>query len=258
LRETKEALSRYFLKAGDILNAQQYAGDAARTLGEYGGRHLARDLVHLLEGTHAIEGDHVEEILNIGSEILEIQDIRKVAQRILSTIIRITEAERGAIFLRTPASISGEKHEVKVLATKNLGMEDIHKPDFIISTRMIEESASTGHVKFDSGDSAENERLKSASIKSRICVPLLRRGKAIGILYHDNRLFRNRFKKHDLKILTYFASLAAIALSSRVICSDRNELPVGVFRSGIWNSPALLRITPLSITFSNSRTLPGQ
>lgn len=211
---TKEALSRYFLEEGDMLKSKKYAGDAARTLREYGGRHLARDLVHLLEGKHAIEGDHVEEILNIGSEILEIQDIRKVAQRILSTIIRITEAERGAIFLRTPTSTSGEKHEVKVLVTKNLRMEDIHKPDFMISIRMIEESANTGHVKFDSGDSAENERLKSASIKSRICVPLLRRGKAIGILYHDNRLFRNPFKKQDLKILTYFASLAAIALDN--------------------------------------------
>jgi len=106
------------------------------------------------------------------------------------------------------------KPEVDVLATKNLGRQDMQKEDFSKSTRMIEESIKTGRVNLDDNSESVRTSLKNKSIKSRICVPLIRRGKTIGILYHDNRLFQSTFKKQDLKILTYFASLAAIALDN--------------------------------------------
>jgi len=79
--------------------------------------------------------------------------------------------------------------------------------------QLILESASTGKEKLDTAP--DDSDLKSSDeIKSRICIPLLRQKKAIGVLYHDNRLFQSTFKTRDLKILSYFAALAAIALDN--------------------------------------------
>lgn len=209
LGRTKEVMARYSLELGKEEDAKRYARDAAKLLLRFGRRKIADDLKHLL-GDIQFTSDAFDEILNFGPEILEIQDIKKVAQRILSTVIKITEAERGALF-----SYQGDTSmpDIRLLAGKNLGAEDMEMADFDLSMNMIKETARTGQSKIGSSESGEGEE-RDGSIKSRICVPLLRRGRTIGILYHDNRLFKNPFKKEDLKILTYFASLAAIALEN--------------------------------------------
>ena len=49
-------------------------------------------------------------------------------------------------------------------------------------------------------------------VRSSICVPLLLSKKAIGVLYHENRLLGNVFKEYDLKLLAFFAALATLDL----------------------------------------------
>lgn len=102
----------------------------------------------------------------------------------------------------------------EVLAATNLTLEDMETPDFKVSTQIIMESAKTGRGKLDNVDASRDQGLTTETIKSRICVPLQLRGKTIGVLYHDNRLFRSTFKEQDLKVLSYFASLAAISLDN--------------------------------------------
>lgn len=210
IAKTKEVLGRYFMEQKDITKAKEYVQAAAKIFQKQCEQDVADDLKHLLEDFQ-IKEDLFEEILNFGPEILKIQDIKKVGLQILSTIIKVTEAERGAIFLY-PAE-SG-RPGIELLAGKNLSREDLETPEFELSSRMIIETAKTGQSSLNTIDSSENELPQNQVIKSRICVPLLRREKTIGILYHDNRLFPNQFKKQDLKILSYFASFAAIALEN--------------------------------------------
>ena len=56
--------------------------------------------------------------------------------------------------------------------------------------------------------------LSSGGIRSCICVPMILKGKVVGVFYHDNRLLRSAFKESDLKLLSYFATQAAIALDN--------------------------------------------
>jgi formate hydrogenlyase transcriptional activator len=211
IARTKEALGRYYLEQGNIVQATIYTQAAQSTFQKYGDRHVADDLKHLLKDSPPERDSLMKEILNLGPEIIEIQDIKKVAQKILSIVIRITDAERGAIFLYSENS---ENKAAELLAGKNLAKEDLEKSDFKTSIRLITESARTGQVKLDNIDNKNHDLFVNDSIKSRICVPLLRRGESIGVLYHDNRLFQSTFKKQDLKVLLYFASLAAIALDN--------------------------------------------
>ncbi len=210
IAKTKEALARYYLKKSNVSKARTYVEDAAKIFLKIGNREVAKDLNHLLKD-FPIKEDLAEEILNFGPEVLETRDIKIVAQKILSTIIRITQAERGAIFLYSNKS---QIPEISLFAANNLSTEDMEKPGFKISMQMILKSASTGKEYLDTLDSSGTKPQNDDAIKSRICIPMLRRGKTIGVLYHDNRLFQSTFKKQDLKILSYFAAFATIALDN--------------------------------------------
>jgi formate hydrogenlyase transcriptional activator len=210
IARTKEALGRYYLQQENTPKAKEYVEAAAKIFLQHGERRVADDLKHFLKDFHITE-DLVEEILNVGPDVVEIRDIKKVAQRILSAVIKITGAERGAIFLFPGET---ETADFELLTATNLTLEDMEKSDFELSKQIIKETGKTGLGKLDNVDISQDQGLKTDTIKSRICVPLLLRGKTIGVLYHDNRLFRSTFKKQDLKILSYFASLAAISLDN--------------------------------------------
>lgn len=42
------------------------------------------------------------------------------------------------------------------------------------------------------------------------------KGRVIGVLYNDNSILKNEFRREDLSILTYFAGLAASALENSI------------------------------------------
>jgi len=141
-----------------------------------------------------------------------IRDNKEVAQHILSTGNRLTGAERGAIFL-LEADTSPPK--LKLRASKNLTAEQISHPSFSSSMKMIEEVALA--VKGRIFEMSSSDHLHSSSmqnIRSRICVPMIFKGKVEGVLYHDNRLLSSIFRESDLELFAHFAALAAFALNN--------------------------------------------
>lgn len=154
----------------------------------------------------------LKEILTLGQEVVAIQDHRDLVQHILSTLNRITGAERGAIFLLE----DGEHHPTLLLrASKNLTQEQIENLDFSSSMRLINEVAATGKGRILGYGEEENDApAVPSAIRSRICVPMILRGKTVGVLYHDNRLLSSAFRESDLELISYFAALAAFALDN--------------------------------------------
>lgn len=209
IARTKEAIARFHLNQHDIPNAKLSAREAALILNEIGNRNISSDLEHLLDA-RPVKESLVEEILDFAPDLVQIQDIKQVAQKIISTIIKITQAERGAIFLYD----ARKKDTVDLLTAKNISDDDMKKNGFIASQKMILKSARTGHEILDTDFDENNGLFSDDDIKSRICIPLLLRESCIGVLYLDNRLFKSTFKQQDLKILSYFAAFAAIALDN--------------------------------------------
>ncbi len=154
----------------------------------------------------------LKEILTLGQEVVTIKDHRDLVQHILSTLNRITGAERGAIFL-----LEDEEHLPKLLlrASKNLTPEQIGNHEFLSSMKLINEVAVKGKGRILGFDTEENEEFAASSaIRSRICVPMILHGKTVGVLYHDNRLLSSAFRESDLELISYFAALAAFALDN--------------------------------------------
>ena len=130
----------------------------------------------------------------------------------MSTVNRITGAERGALLL-----LDEERNppKLKLRASKNLTIEQIYDPAFASSRKMIEEVIHSGKgCIFEIGsfkDDTAALQMKER-VRSSICVPLLLSKKAVGVLYHENRLLGNVFKEYDLKLLAFFAALATLNL----------------------------------------------
>jgi transcriptional regulator with GAF, ATPase, and Fis domain len=211
LSKSKLALARQYLAFGEEEKAKELTLIATKVLAPLNEALIPHDLRALIKDRPAGE-NLLKEILNLGQEVVTIRDNKDLVQHIISTVNRITGAERGAIFLFEDK----ENPEKLVLrASKNLTSDQIGDSSFASSMKMIEEVARAGKGRI-LGMSSEKDLPSPANeiIRSRICVPMILRDKTVGVLYHDNRLLSSAFKEPDLELLSYFAALAAFGLDN--------------------------------------------
>ncbi len=209
LAKSRLELARQYLFLGDNNRAKELTLIATKVLDVINETLVPDDLRALIKD-RPLNENLLKEILTLGQEVVTIQDHRDLVQHILSTLNRITGAERGAIFL-----LEDDKHLPKLLlrASKNLTTEQIGNDGFSSSMKLIKEVASKGTGRILGTEENENS-VASSAIRSRICVPMILRGKTVGVLYHDNRLLSSAFRESDLELLSYFAALAAFALDN--------------------------------------------
>jgi len=210
LAKSKLEMAREYIRMGFEKKAVEYAEPAARTLNAFNEALVPDDIRPLIKELGYGE-NLLEEILRLSQELTTIRDYRELSRRLISTINRITGAERGAIFVVE----EGTPEKIILKSSKNLTAEDIVSPDFKGSMKLIRETAKTGMGRIrEFGVRGTGNMAVGSRIQSCICVPLTMRNKLTGVLYHDNRLFRSVFKESDLKVLNYFAAQAAIAMDN--------------------------------------------
>jgi len=172
--------------------------------------HLVPDDFLFLVKASSDPGVLLKEILNMGQEIANMRNSHELLGKIISSVNRITAAERGAIFLagKTPGDLQLE-------AAKNLTQEQIQSKGFAASMKIVENIARSekGGI-FEPVVDTDSDLSEWERIRSLICVPMRINNRLVGVLYHDNRLFQSVFKESDLDILNYFAAQAAIAIDN--------------------------------------------
>jgi len=208
---SKMELAREYLRIGDEKTARIWAKPAVGTLLSLN-QNLVPDDIGSLIAAKLSKENLLDEILHLGQELATIRDSRNLFRSIISSINRITGAERGAIFLAP----DHDTHTIVLRAAKNLTAEDVEMPDFEDSMNLIRETFRTGKglVRNFDDQRKDNPPWDSSAIRSCICIPMNIRSKIVGVLYHDNRIFRSSFEKTDLNILHYFAAQAAIAMDN--------------------------------------------
>jgi transcriptional regulator with GAF, ATPase, and Fis domain len=103
---------------------------------------------------------------------------------------------------------------LNVRASKNLTKEEVLDPGFDDARKVIADVLISGkgqifHLPWE----ADTPLSSSALVRSRICVPVVLNGKAVGVLYHENRLLSSIFMPWHLDMLAFFAAIAAINLA---------------------------------------------
>ncbi|KAF0154363.1 MAG: NifA subfamily Fis family transcriptional regulator [Syntrophaceae bacterium] len=218
-RTLKALLQQHTLK-GNRGAIKETKNKIMTILGSFSLDYVPNDLKGFIKANTRDSESLVEEILSLSQEMSAIRDEKKLMQLILSTSNRITGAERGAIF---SIKKDGHKFQIRLMASKNITSVQVDNQDFSGTTKMIEEVAETGKGQI-ARLSSNNAPIGSGQILSQICVPMVIRNKVVGVLYHDNSIFLNSFKEADMKLLSYFAAQAAIALDHAVAYTNIQQL----------------------------------
>ncbi|MFH1136638.1 MAG: sigma 54-interacting transcriptional regulator [Pseudomonadota bacterium] len=221
LARTRLELARHFLNQGREEEARDEAARAAETLLPLDRSLIPEDLRPLVKTRPARE-NLLDEMLELGQEVVTIRDSKALVQAIISAVNRITGAERGAIFLWEDP---GTGPELVLRAARDLAVEDLADPDFAPSMELIRQTAVSGRGRIrDFSDDPTRAAASGRDIRSCVCVPMKLGGRVVGALYHDNRFLPSVFLEPDLKMLSFFAAQAAMALANAAAHEETRDL----------------------------------
>ena len=210
---TQLELARLYL-AGmkDKERARRITIEASKALMPINDDLIPDDLKPLIQDVRLYKNPF-EKILELSQQMVTIRNEKEVARKIVSVANHFTGAERGAIFLLDGAD--NRSAGLCLRASKNISEAQTLQPDFVESMQLAREVARSGKGQiFEAGPEADEMVRSGSTIRSRVCVPMILRSRVIGVLYNDNRLLHNVFKPYDLKILSFFAAQAALALDN--------------------------------------------
>jgi PAS domain S-box-containing protein len=150
------------------------------------------------------------QIANLINSTLNLDD---VLNGVVQAVIKLTNAERGYLVLRNPAT--GEL-EFKVARTIKGQMKE---DEFIVSKTIVQDVAETGTPVVTNNAELDKRYESSASVigyalRSILCVPLKLRGTVTGVIYADNRIRQGLFGEKERELLYAFANQAAVAIEN--------------------------------------------
>ncbi|ACL04522.1 transcriptional regulator, NifA subfamily, Fis Family [Desulfatibacillum aliphaticivorans] len=214
LRTRMEIIRRLLLQ-GEAEAAQGMADRLSGVLEQYHEETIPPDLKPLFR-TRASAQRLLSGIYSLGNDMASVQDGKELLHSILSTVNQLTGAERGAIFV---ANEDPHGPPMKLRASRNLTADQVERPAFEPSMRLIQQAASLGvdkksFIRKESAPPEEWSAGSSEAARSSICAPIIFKGKTLGVLYHDNRLLNSAFKESDFELLSFFAAQAAAALDN--------------------------------------------
>lgn len=154
----------------------------------------------------------------IGSSL----DLGEVLNQVMDAIIQLTGAERGFLML------FDETGELEVKAARNVERETLQQEEFLFSRSVIRTVAETGDpvVTINATEDprfAAQPSVVAHNLRSIQCAPLRARGAIIGVVYVDNRIKSGIFSEEDLRMLSAFATQAAIAIENARLFTMTDE-----------------------------------
>ncbi len=157
----------------------------------------------------------------------EIEKTDELLERVLQAAIGEVSAERGFIALANREGSDLVEPEL------SMGRDGERIEDLVVPTTITSEVFGS-HRSILTEDAvhdevmSKSESIAASRILSAMCVPLLFRGEALGVLYVDNRAQASVFSKPDLEFLSCIADLAGAALGNARLFGrvrdERNDL----------------------------------
>lgn len=173
--------------------------------------------------TTNIQQARLAALYQVSSQLGSSLDLPEVLNQVMDAIIQLTGAERG--FLMLYDEVSGQ---LRVQAARNVDQKTIESHAMHISRTVVERAVSTGKG-IVTNNAQEDERFASQQsvvgyqLRSIMCAPLKARGRMLGAVYVDNRLFTSVFEAADLELLLTFANQAAIAIENARLFTQTDQ-----------------------------------
>jgi len=194
--------------------------DAAidRALREDRLRNERNDLIQQLTETNAHVKRRLQELnilYGIGRSVSSALDMAEVLNRVVEAGVYVANADEGALLLA-----GEETGTLYVQATKNVTKAEMEQS--LASDENPAYHVMTTRKPVVTND-AETGDLNATRFYSRIFVPLLSKGVAIGVLVIINRQTEQKFGNRDTRLLAALADYAAVAVTNSQVSVHGNQ-----------------------------------
>jgi len=165
--------------------------------------------------------DAYQKLHDFSARLMEKHDLLDLLNELMDSVIEITNADKGFLIL-----MEGDHVDVKV--ARNLKRENIADAVSQLSDSIVAKVVETRRPVIISDAMNDTDFQSSLSViklklTSVICVPLLEKGKIIGLIYVGNDSIVDLFQDDMMRVLTMFAAQASLIVANAMLL---NELKV--------------------------------
>jgi transcriptional regulator with GAF, ATPase, and Fis domain len=160
--------------------------------------------------------EQLQELMRTSALINSSLEIDQVLEEVMDTIVSLIGAERAYLMLYD------DHNQLQMKAARNWDRQTIGGKEAEFSNTIINMALQEG-TPIITTNAQDDERFKERAsimvqqLRSIICVPLMLRGKIVGVLYADNRYKHAVFAEDLAPLLAAFGSQAAIAITNATL-----------------------------------------
>src|SRR6478609_6550396 len=162
--------------------------------------------------------DAYTKLFEFSDRLMHVRDLSELLESLMDAVIEITNADKGFLIL-----LEGETLDVKV--ARNLNRENIADAVSQLSDSIIAKVVRSRKPVIVSDAMSDDEFGSAKSVmhlkvSSVICVPLLDRGRLLGLIYVGNDSIRDLFQEQTLRVLTVFSSQASLIVANALLLNE--------------------------------------
>lgn len=188
-------------------------------------------------------------LLRRSAALAEARGTESLAAEMLDLLVAHCRAERGLIGLLPPEG------PWRVLAARSMRGADLDGPEARVSRSVVQGALEALDVVLSrdalTGELGHEASVQALNIRSVMCVPLAREGRALGFVYLDHRGATDRFDEHTVETVRACAPLLSVALDRalREPVAEGAPLPGVLTRSEPFAAQlrALARVAPFDV-----------
>jgi diguanylate cyclase (GGDEF)-like protein/PAS domain S-box-containing protein len=156
----------------------------------------------------------------VGQSVTSTLELDEVLRRIVEAGVHLTHAEEGFLAL-----LDGENQQLYLRAVKNIDQEKSKTLRLPVNDTLVGRVLQTRRP-YRTAREAQAQPLKVSTgflVHSLIHVPLVSRGKALGVLSVDNQANQQEFTERDETILLSLADYAAVAIENACLYEQAQQ-----------------------------------
>jgi transcriptional regulator with GAF, ATPase, and Fis domain len=162
--------------------------------------------------------DAFEKLNDFSARLMQKHDLGELLDELMDSVIEITNADKGFLIL-----CEGEILDIKV--ARNLKQENIadavtQLSDSIIAKVVKELRPLIISDAMNDEEFSGSKSVMKLKLSSVICVPLLERGKLLGLIYVGNDSVVDLFQEEMMRALNVFAAQASLIISNALLLQE--------------------------------------
>jgi transcriptional regulator with GAF, ATPase, and Fis domain len=157
-------------------------------------------------------------LFEFSSRLMQRHTLDELLDELMDAVIEITSADKGFLIL-----LEGDELAVKV--ARNLKRENIADAVSQLSDSIVAKAIKTQRPVIVSDAMNDDEFASAKSVmklklSSVICVPLLEKGRLLGLIYVGNDSIAHLFVDETMRVLTVFAAQASLIIANALLMRE--------------------------------------